>query len=157
MAADVSVHEGVMNSEPPFQTGQDVLPRRGQPLLEVPATLTGVSVFVAEDEPMLVWALEEVLSDLGCQVVGTAARVTEALAFVAHHDFDVAILDGTLADGSVDPVVDVLIARGTPFIIASGVASTDVRTKYGGAVLLQKPYQDADLREALLLVLASNS
>ena len=116
--------------------------------------LSGVSVFLAEDEPMLVWALEEVLSDLGCQVVGTAARVTEALAFVAHHAFDVAILDGTLADGSVDPVVDVLKARGTPFILATGLTSTDVATKYPRAAVLQKPYKDADLRQALLLVLA---
>ena len=143
-----------MNSELPFQTGQEVLSPRGQPRFGVPSTLSGVSVFLAEDEPVLMWALEEVLSDLGCQVVGTAARVTEALAFVAHHAFDVAILDGTLADGSVDPVVDVLIARATPFIIASGAASTDLTTKYGSAVVLQKPYRDADLRQALLLALA---
>ena len=154
MGADVSVHEGVMNSELPFQTARVVLSPGGQPLLGVPATLAGVSVFVAEDEPMLVWALEEVLSDFGCRVVGTAARVAEALAFVADHAFDVAILDGKLADGSVDPVLDVLIARGTPFIIASGVASTDLTTKYAGAVVLQKPYKDADLRQALRLALA---
>lgn len=143
-----------MKSEPPFQTGQEVLPPRAQPLSDASATLSGLRVFLAEDEPMLLLALEEVLGDLGCKVVGTATRVKEALAFLAHHTFDVAVLDGTLADGSVDPVVDALIARGTPFIIASGVASTDLPTKYGSAVILQKPYKDADLRQALLLVLA---
>ena len=143
-----------MNSEPPFQTGLKVQPPRAQPPSEEPATLLGVSVFLAEDEPMIVWALEEILSDLGCKVAGTCARVTDALAFVASHPFDVAVLDGKLSDGPIDPVVEVLVARGTPVIIASGVASFECSARFGNVISLQKPYKDADLRQALLLALA---
>ena len=39
-------------------------------------TLAGIQVFVAEDEPILLWALEEVLEGLGCTIAGTATRVT---------------------------------------------------------------------------------
>ena len=115
--------------------------------------LAGTRVFLAEDEPILSWALEEVLSDLGCLVVGTATRVTEAMAFVTDHTFDVAILDGKLADGRIDPVVAVLLARGTPVIIASGVSSCECTERFGSVVSLQKPYRDAELQQALLSAL----
>ena len=102
---------------------------------------------------MNLWALEEHLGELGCKVVGTAARVTEALAFVASHPLDIAVLDGTLADGSIAPVVDLLVVRGTPFILATGLASSDYTKTVSSVVVLQKPYTVADLRQALLLAL----
>jgi AmiR/NasT family two-component response regulator len=106
---------------------------------------------------VLVWALEEFLGELGCKVVGSAARVTDAMAFVAQHTFDVAVLDGTLSDGDIDPVVELLMARGVPFILSSGRSSYDVTKKYGHAVVLQKPYKDSELQQALLLALARGS
>jgi len=118
-----------------------------------PRTLLGVRVFVAEDEPMLVWALEEVLIDLGCTVVGTAGRVTEALAFVATNTFDIAILDGALEDGPIDQVVKLLASRGTPIVIASGLSPTDTQRRFGHVTTVQKPYKDIDLQSALLAAL----
>ncbi len=143
-----------MNSEPIFQKGQEIPSPRAPPQSDASAALSGVSVFLAEDEPMLLLALEEAVSELGCEVVGTATRVTEALTIVATHQFDVAVLDGRLADGSIDPVVAILVARGTPLIIASGVASAECIERFGNIVSVQKPYKDAELRDALLLVLA---
>ena len=121
--------------------------------MKQPANLSGVSVFLAEDEHMIVWALEEILSDLGCTVAGTCARVSDALALVASLPFDVAVLDAKLIDGAIDPVVEVLVARGTPVIIASGVASFECSARFGNVTSLQKPYTDADLRQALILAL----
>lgn len=102
---------------------------------------------------MILWALEEALGDLGCQVVGTATLVTEALAFVADHVFDVAVLDARLIDGDIDPVIDVLVARGTPFILASGLAHPGFTERFSRAVALQKPYDIADLEHAIARVL----
>ena len=128
-------------------------PQPDQLLHAASADLAGTRVFLAEDEPMLLWALEELLADFGCEVVGTATRVTQALAFVAAHTFDVAVLDGKLADGEVDPVVAVLAARGTPVVIASGAASSECTERFSSVVSVQKPYRDADLRQALHLAL----
>lgn len=114
-------------------------------------------VFLAEDEPILLWALEEVMTDLGCEVVGTAARISEAISFVAIHHFDVAVLDGKFADGTIDPVVAVLLARGTPVIIASGSASSECTERFGNVVSLQKPYKDAAMQQALLFALAQGA
>lgn len=118
-----------------------------------PTTLVGISVFVAEDEPILLMAIEDALLELGCTVIGTASRVKESLAFVADNVFDIAVLDGSLADGRIDPVVHMLIARGTPFVVASGFASGHFPTSFGSAVFLRKPYSDAHLGQALLRAL----
>ena len=83
--------------------------------------------------------------------VKSAARGWFMLKLFGMHD--VAILDGTLADGSIDPVVGLLMARGVPFILSSGRSSYDVTKKYSHAVALQKPYKDVELRQALLLAL----
>lgn len=116
-------------------------------------TLVGVRVFVAEDEPILLMAIEDVLGELGCMVVGTAGRVKESLAFVESTSFDVAVLDGSLADGNIDPVVDLLVARGTPFVVASGFDASHFSASFSTAVFLRKPYPDALLGQAVLSAL----
>jgi CheY-like chemotaxis protein len=44
--------------------------------------LSGRHVLVVEDETMVAWLLEDMLADLGCAVVGPAARVNQALAML---------------------------------------------------------------------------
>jgi DNA-binding response OmpR family regulator len=125
-----------------------------QQLEGVSAVLAGTRVFLVEDEPVLLWALEDLVTDLGCQVVGTAARVSDALAFALAQSFDVAVMDGTLPDGKIDPVIDVLIARGTPVIIASGTAPSEWMRRYSDIQAVQKPYEDAALSQALLVAIS---
>jgi DNA-binding NtrC family response regulator len=123
-------------------------------LAERPAGLTGVRVFAAEDEPMLLWALEQILAELGCEVIGTATQVADALAFVKDNIFDVAVLDGRLADGHIQPVADLLFARGTPMVITSGGARWETAAKFNDALYLQKPYKCEDLKKVLLAAMA---
>lgn len=128
---------------------------RDLPAGEAPDTLAGVRVFVAEDEPILLMTLEDILCELGCTVVGTAGRVTDSLAFVASNAFDVAVLDGWLSDGIINPVVDALLARGIPFVVASGYDSCHFPESFSTAVFLKKPYSDELLGQALLRSLAN--
>lgn len=136
-----------------MQGTRELQPVEGKLPQAAPDTLAGIRVFVAEDEPILLMTLEDILGELGCTVVGTAGRVTDSLAFVASHAFDVAVLDGALADGNIDPVVDVLLARGTPFVVASGFASSHFSKSFSTAVFLRKPYSDELLGQALLRAL----
>jgi len=119
-----------------------------------PVELAALNVFIAEDEPMLLFSLEEILSELGCVVVGSATRVSEALAFAANQAFDVAVLDVSLADGVIDPVVSALTQRGIPVVVASGMSRGEAAERFCGAVMLQKPYRDRDLQLALIKALA---
>jgi DNA-binding NtrC family response regulator len=115
-------------------------------------TLRDLRAFLAEDEPVLLMELEENLADMGCKVVATAARVSEALELLARHEFDTAILDVRLKDSSSEPVGDALVTRGIPFIIATGDSSTELARRFPNAPVLNKPYSVDDLRKALLLV-----
>lgn len=140
-----------MRSEPAAASAHSCYDR---PLLDPASGLCGIRVFVAEDEPMLLLALEDVLADFGCTLAGSATRVSEAMAFVMDQTFDAAVLDASLTDGKIDPVVDLLAKRGIPFIVASGMSTSELVNRFGNAVTLLKPYKDADLRRALLRVLA---
>jgi len=62
--------------------------------------------------------LEDMLGDMGHDVVAVVPRVNEALAAVQHEAFDVAILDVHLNGQSAFPVAEALIERGIPFAIA---------------------------------------
>jgi len=45
--------------------------------------LAGRRILVVEDEMLVAWLLEDLLSDLGCTVVGPASSVDQALAVIA--------------------------------------------------------------------------
>lgn len=112
--------------------------------------LHGLRVFLAEDEPVLLMELEENLGDMGCKVVGTAAKVSETLKVLASQEFDLAILDVRLKDSTIEPVGDALVKRGIPFIIATGDSSAELLHRFPNAPVLNKPYNLEDLRNTLM-------
>lgn len=114
------------------------------------APIAGLRVFLLEDDPTLLFALQAVVESFGCVVVGTAMRVADGFAFLAANDCDAAIMDVRLADGDSDTLVAALVARGTPLIVTSGERASAHATGANGAAFLQKPYRDRDLHKALL-------
>ena len=66
-------------------------------------------VLVVEDEMLIGMLLEDMLADMGHDVVAVVPRVNEALAAVQHESFDVAILDVHLNGQSAFPVAEALI------------------------------------------------
>jgi CheY-like chemotaxis protein len=104
---------------------------------------------VVEDEMMIRMLLEGMLTELGHTVAGEAGGVDEALALVKQGGFDIAILDVNLNGKPITPVVEVLIARGVPFVFASGYGQEGVPQAYRGSRALQKPFQAAALAQAI--------
>ncbi|MGL4397465.1 MAG: response regulator [Hyphomicrobium sp.] len=118
-------------------------------------TLVGLKVIAAEDEPMLLMTLEDMLTDLGCQLVATAATVPDALAMVSATEFDAAILDVTLGRDQIDSVADALAQRRIPAVIATGHGARAVaRYSETGFTVIEKPYTADALAKALLASLA---
>ena len=64
--------------------------------------LTGRSVLVVEDEMLILMMIEDMLGDLGCRSIVTAASTKQALAEIETHAFDVAMLDSNLNGESSD-------------------------------------------------------
>jgi CheY-like chemotaxis protein len=106
-------------------------------------------VLVVEDELMIRMLLQDMLDDLGHILAGEAGGLDEALALAQQADFDIAILDVNLNGQPISPVVEVLIARGLPFVFATGYGQRGVPEPYRMIPTLQKPFQADALALAL--------
>ncbi|WP_298956423.1 response regulator [uncultured Methylobacterium sp.] len=115
--------------------------------------LTGRRVLLVEDESLVAMLAEDMLLDWGCEVA-VAMRLEQALALIEAQDFDLAILDVNLGTARSYPVADELLARGIPFLFATGYGRHGVDQEYRKAVVIQKPYQASQMRGALERLLA---
>ena len=110
--------------------------------------LAGKRVLVIEDEAIIAVMVEDMLTELGATVVGPAATIAQGLKLAASEAIDGAVLDVNVRSERIDPIADVLQARGIPFVYATG---------YGGAAsaganrapVIEKPYTSEKLAKAV--------
>ena len=69
-------------------------------------TLSSLKVLVVEDEALVSMLVEDMLTDLGCAIVGPAAEIEEALRLAGSADIDAALLDVNLGGRPIFPVAD---------------------------------------------------
>ncbi|HYE45860.1 MAG TPA: HWE histidine kinase domain-containing protein [Caulobacter sp.] len=98
----------------------------------------GLRLLIVEDATLLALELEAGLIEAGAYIVGTAGDVEEALGH-AEAELDAAVLDVNLGGRLVTPVAQRLVARGVPFVFATGYGE---RGAPGGfsAPIVRKPY-----------------
>jgi CheY-like chemotaxis protein len=101
---------------------------------------SGRRVLLVEDEVMVSWVLEDMLVDLGYEIVGPAARVNQALAMVEAEAINLAVFDVNLNGEKSYPVADALTARGVPFAFSTGYNKEGLAVCYRDFPMLQKPY-----------------
>jgi CheY-like chemotaxis protein len=106
-------------------------------------------ILVVEDELMIRMLLEDMLGELGYTVTAEAGRLEEALQAAKTADFDIAILDVNLDGEPVSPVADALVARGTPFVFATGYGERGLPEPYRDRPMLKKPFQMDGLKQML--------
>lgn len=94
---------------------------------------------------LLVMMIEDMLADLGCTSLSSAATVDEALALIGAQAFDVAMLDMNLDGSDSHPVAEALSARGVPFFYATGNTGQGLRDGYADRPMLKKPFRQEDL------------
>lgn len=105
-----------------------------RPLLE------GRRILVVEDESMIWMLIEDGLSEEGCQVVGPAARLDDALRAAASETLDAALLDVNLGGQPAYPVADILAERGIPFAFLTGYGEAGLNEAYRHRPVLKKPF-----------------
>src|SRR3954466_4441393 len=113
------------------------------------ATLDGLRVLVVEDEMMVSMLIEDMLSDLGCSVVGPASRLDEAMDLANADGLDCAVLDVNRGGQPIFPLADLLRAKGRPFAFATGYGDAGLRDVDKGSPVLQKPFREGDLARVL--------
>jgi CheY-like chemotaxis protein len=116
--------------------------------------LVGRKVFVVEDDPMVSMLIEELLSDIGCEVVATVSRFNEVLEKAESIAFDVAILDFNLNGKHTISIAEEFARRDMRFLFATGYALPIVPEALQKVPVLQKPFRHDDLARAIRKVLS---
>lgn len=119
-------------------------------LMHSSALTNGLNVLVVEDETLVLFNLEDILTELGCLIIGPAMRLPQAQQLVeSAGDVDVAILDVNLGGQPVFPVAEQLHARGVPLIFATGYGQEGLPEQWRSFPVLLKPYTANDIERAL--------
>ncbi len=116
--------------------------------------MDGLSILVVEDEAIIGMLLSEVLAGMGHTVCAVAATEKKAVEAAALHLPDLLIVDAGLAAGDGLSAVDTILAtRFVPHVFTTGNA-LKVRQLRPGAVVLEKPFHEANLADAIALALS---
>lgn len=106
-------------------------------------------IIIVEDESMVAMLLEDMLEDLGHQVVATVGSMDKAEQLVAGEAFDLAILDVNLNGEHTYPLATKLKERGAPFLFSTGYGRSGLLPEWRESAVLQKPFTERDLAKAI--------
>lgn len=112
-------------------------------------SLRGARILIVEDEFYLADDLASALKEAGAEVLGPAATLEEARAFVEDGGFDCAILDMNLRGDMAFPIADRLQEAGIPFLIATGYNSASLPERFAAVPRVEKPSDTRNVIEAL--------
>lgn len=116
-----------------------------------PEKLQGLRILVAEDEALVLMEMEDMLRELGGEMVGPVSTVAAALTAIGNGALDGALLDMNLRGEGILPVAEKLLARGVPFLLVTGYAShADEHATLRNAPRLNKPFSLRALGAAMI-------
>lgn len=115
---------------------------------------SGVKVLIVEDEGLVALMIEDMLQDLGCEVVASVAGLKEACSLAATAELDLAVLDMNLRGERSFPVAEILREREVPFMFSTGYGTDGLPAEFSGSLVLSKPFSAKALQETLLYALA---
>jgi len=112
--------------------------------------MTRPTILLMEDEVIVAMMMEDVLADLGWEIVGSFGEVRPALDWLDAHTgtLGAAVLDINLNGELVFPVAEALRARGTPFIFLTGYTAPAGADAFA-APILNKPFDAPHLERML--------
>src|SRR4051812_5833513 len=114
-------------------------------------------VLVVEDEALISMLVEDMIQDSGGEMVGSAGNLGDAVDLAREAQADVAVLDLNLAGALAYPVADVLRERGMPIVFTSGYGSGALIQRFRDCPILDKPFDQHSLEQAIDTALKSNA
>ncbi len=122
-------------------------------LAQARSRFEGLKILVVEDESIVSFLLEDMLTDIGCQVLGHAAALPEAFKLFDKLQPQAAILDVNLRGEMVFPFAERLEHARVPFLFATGYGAAGIPEQWRRWPVIQKPFQLKTLVKALDLAL----
>lgn len=104
-----------------------------------------IRVLIIEDSALIALDMEDVLSDNGYLVVGSAMTIPNALEKIETSTVDVALVDLNLNGERSYEVADALRQRNIPFLFLSGYQATEIPERFKTVPFLTKPTSDYDI------------
>jgi DNA-binding NtrC family response regulator len=101
---------------------------------------TRCRVLFVEDEAMVSMLIEDMLLDLGVEVIGPATKIDQALSLAREAEIEAAVLDINIGGQHTFSVADILQARGIPVIFATGYGSSALPERFQRTPILHKPF-----------------
>ena len=119
--------------------------------IEANEPLSGAKVLVLEDETLVSMMVEDMLLDLGCEVVGPFAKLDQALAYLGSGggQIDAALLDVNLGGVRSFPMAEALADKGVPFVFTTGYDESGLPDIWRGRPTLRKPFMMGEMADAL--------
>lgn len=99
--------------------------------------------------------LELELKDIGCEVIGPAPSVDEAIELIETEPFDCALLDYRLGHETSSAIAKALAHRHIPFLFMTGHGGNDLPSEFRRETLPEKPVTRKALRSAVEAILVS--
>ncbi len=115
---------------------------------------TKKSVLIIEDDAIVTMIVEDVLLDMGIQVL-TSPTLQNALFDIESESFDAAIVDMHLRGESAMVAIDMLQARKLPFLVLSGTDQSSFRATHPHVATMAKPFDKTELEDAVRALLGS--
>jgi DNA-binding NtrC family response regulator len=107
-------------------------------------------VLVVEDEMLVAMAIEDVLAESNCAIVGPVGTLRAALVLLDKDDaIDAAVVDLNLDRESAMPLLDALAERRIPFVVCTGYGNTRLPPPHQDVPVLGKPYGLTELIQKL--------
>jgi CheY-like chemotaxis protein len=111
--------------------------------------MKALRILVVEDEALVAMLVEDMLTDMGHEVVRVAHRLETGLVAVERDGFDVAVLDVNLNDVKSFPIADALSSRGIPFVFATGYGMAGLDERFFSVPTITKPFDERRLADAI--------
>lgn len=118
-------------------------------------SLAGLRVLVVEDNYVQARSVAECLAEAGAAVVGLAASISAATAYVETSEIDIVVIDIYLSDGTSFDLARHLTNVGVPFLFVTGDDCESLPSDLQGKACLEKPYSEGQLIAAVAARAAS--
>jgi len=119
------------------------------PALAKPAAQS-YRILVVEDGALVLMQIENVISDLGWEVIGPATRLADAQTLAREGIYDAALVDVNLNGEMSFDAAAIIQERNIPFVFTTGYSADLVLPeRFADQAILNKPFDGEDIRCAL--------